>query len=129
MVEKKDCMSYIFEKVPELSKKWQEHLDFWGEDEPGLCNDLRPLTLLTIDSIEKRDTECLTRIFNTAEELLVIGDSDVKDVIATCFLESLVNISSAGTISSLSFVNLLGENSKIHCKKWDEFTGVKTVGL
>ncbi len=122
-------MSYIFQNVPQLYKKWQEHLDFWDKEEPGLCNNLRPLIQLTIDSIEKRDSDCLIRIFNTAEELLVIGDSDVKNAIATCFLESLVNISSAGAISSLSFVNFLGKNSKIHCKKWDESTGARTIGL
>jgi len=33
------------------------------------------------------------------------------------------------TISSLSFVGLLGSKSKEYCKGWDEFTGVKTEGL
>jgi hypothetical protein len=69
------------------------------------------------------------RFFFFAEECLEEGDSNVKDAIATCFLENLLNAVSDEIIKLESFVQYLGENSKEFCKSWDLLTGVNTPGL
>jgi hypothetical protein len=63
------------------------------------------------------------------EHLMLQGDDAVKDAVATCFLENLINRTSAGDIPAANFVHLLGPESVAYCKAWDEFTGVKTEGL
>lgn len=57
------------------------------------------------------------------------GNDKVRDAVATCFLENLINAVAWGRIPSSSFIHLLGEESKKYYKAWDEFTGVKTEGL
>lgn len=68
-------------------------------------------------------------VFDVAERLMVEGDNEVKDAVATCFLENLLNVASAGRIDASKFVDLLGPESRAYCRAWDEFTGVHTEGL
>jgi len=129
MITKEKCINYILQKVPEFQNSWEIHLNYWESEEAGLCNDVSSFARFTIEKTNSKNQELLNTVFAVAEELLIDGDEDVRTAVATCFLENLLNGVSAGTISNSSFLSFLGENSKKHCRKWDEFTGVKTIGL
>ena len=84
------------------------------------------------DILAKNDAanrDAIKLAFELAEKFMIEGDDSVKNAVATCFLENLINAVAWGDISAMSFVNLLGEGSRKYCKAWDEFTGVKTEGL
>lgn len=129
MFTKENCINYILDNIPEFRNSWEKHLNYWDGEEAGLCNDVSSFTDFTIVKIGDENQKLLTTIFGVTENLLKDGDEEVRTVIATCFLENILNVVSAGKIASSSFVDLLGENSKEYCKKWDEHTGVKTMGL
>ena len=34
------CIELILKEFPGFNKAWQEHLDWWGEETPGLCSNM-----------------------------------------------------------------------------------------
>lgn len=129
MISRDTCMQVILNNVPEFQERWGEHLSYWDGEPAGLCNDMAAFCSFTINQINKGQTQKLQMIFDLIEHLMVNGDQDVKNAVATCFLENLLNSVSSGKLSSLTFVPLLGPESRKHCLAWDEFTGVHTDGL
>lgn len=131
MIDKEECIKLILKKFPGFHKTWEEHLKWWGDDIPGFSNDVAVFSRYTKDLLTKEAENLneIREIFDFVEILMQKGTDDVKDAAATCFLENLINASSGGSISSRSFVHLLGEESVKYCKAWDEFTQVKTEGL
>lgn len=130
MVSKEQSIKLILQKFPGFQNAWQEHLDWWGKETPGFCNDMAAFSRYTIMLLkEKKNEQQLKEIFAFIEELMNVGTIEVKEAVATCFLENFINAVAWGRIPASSFVYLLGEESKKYCKAWDEFTGVKTEGL
>lgn len=130
MVLRKDCMELILKQVPSFSDAWQAHLDYWGDEVPGLCNDMTAFSRYVTDLLNSSEqVENLAEIFNLIEYLLINGDQVVGDAVATCFLENLINVSSTEKLDSRKFVSFLGPESRAYCQAWDDFTGVHTDGL
>lgn len=123
-------MNTILKKFPGFEKKWQEHLAWWGEDVPGLSNDMSSFSDYILELLQNDEhADELKEIFAFIEELMTDGSKEVQEAVATCCLENLINATSWDRISASSFVHLLGKESKEFCKGWDEFTGAKTAGL
>jgi hypothetical protein len=129
MISKAQCMDLIVSGVPEFGQAWEDHKNYWEGEEAGLCNDISAFSDYVGEQINQGKRDNLKTIFDLIEELLTDGDQDVKDAVATCFLENLVNLASANKLFSPDFVPFLGPNSRAYCKAWDAFTGVKTEGL
>ena len=129
MIVNENCIKLILNKVPEFELAWQAHLEFWGDEKAGLSNDLSEFASYLVDNIETLSIDKRQDIFLFIEICLNEGDESVKDAVASCLLENLLNAVSEGLVDSKLFVNLLGQESKKLCKSWDEFTGVKTPGL
>ena len=69
-------------------------------------------------------------LFDLVELLIIEGDEDVKNATCTCFLANLQNIASnENEFEDSHYVSLLRAKSTEFCKRWDEYTGVKTEGL
>ncbi len=129
MISKEECMKIVLQEVPEFSERWQAHLDYWEGETAGLCIDLAEFSDYTVNLIQNSQSSNLRVIFDLAERLLVEGSSEVKDAIATCFLENLINVAGTDKLDASKFVNFLGPQSRAYCRAWDEFTGVRTPGL
>ncbi len=129
MTSKEECMRILVERFPGFSDRWRAHLEWWGEEEAGLCNDVAAFGRYVGDLIVEGDTSDVAAIFGAIEELLLEGDAEVKDAVATCCLENLLNSVSSGRIAAGTFVHLLGPQSRAYCRAWDEFTGVRTPEL
>lgn len=130
MIQKEMCMKLVLKEFPNFRTLWQEHLDWWGKDVPGLSNDMSAISDYTINLLKNNQSSHeIKNIFNFIEQLIIDGDQSVRDAATTCFLENLINATSWKRILASSFVHLLGPESKKYCKAWDEFTGVKTEGL
>lgn len=131
MITEEQYMVLILEKFPNFKKMWSEHLEWWGDEKAGLSNDMAVFSRYTIELLKNSEinhTE-LHEIFILIEKFMTDGSENLKDAVATCFLENIINATSWKTVNPLSFVNLLGAESKNFCKAWDEYTGVKTEGL
>ncbi|MCU7556014.1 hypothetical protein OCL06_15595 [Alteromonas sp. ASW11-19] len=122
-------MDRILNIVPEFEPEWQSHLEFWGDDEAGLSNDLAEFASYLVNNLGCIPSDKREELFLFVEACLREGDDMVKDAIATCFLENLLNAVSEKRVDACLFVNFLGTESRKFCKSWDEFTGVNTPGL
>ena len=68
-------------------------------------------------------------VMQTVEQALTGGNEEVKDAVATGFLEGLMAEASAGRMSFEQLTDHLGPESRRYCEAWDEFTGARTPGL
>ena len=127
-VSSAEWMELILKALPAFKPALNAYRASWGDDLRGLCNELSALTDFVLDRVEADAMEDFPSLFDTVEMLMVDGDSDVKDAVATCFLENLLNVTPR-CIPPERFVPLLGPESRAFCRAWDEFTGVKTPGL
>jgi len=80
----------------------------------------------SIDSVLSAEHES---VLECIEDLMREGCDDVKDAVATGFLEHLLNKASSGRLYFPTIAPLLGPECVRYCKAWDEFTGIKTPGL
>ncbi len=124
----------IFSEFPDFEKsdRWKSHLEFWGEEKPGLCAVFSTFSDYIADNLKENNVRIdFVKVFDFVEMLLKEGDQETQDSAATCFLENLINFTSSldDTLPPKTFVHLLGPESRAYCKAWDEFTGVKTEGL
>lgn len=115
--------------IPELVALDLKVKDQWSPEAP-------PATLHMIEiahAVAKNATELssdqLRRFFASIESALMNGEQDIKDVIATGFLEALLAKSSAGCLDFAVLIPFLGPATRSYCCAWDEFTGVDTPGL
>lgn len=129
MINKDQCMNLLLKEVPEFETVWQIHLEYWGDDDAGLSNDINEFSAFIISNISEMDGLKKQSLFTLVEELLNKGDVITKDAIATCFLENILNAVSENKFSSGEFVHLLGSESRAYCKSWDEYTEVETLNL
>lgn len=124
VIIKEKCIPYLLKITPDFSHAWQDHLKYWEGENTSIWLDIGAFSDYVIDAIIKMDDDQKTKLFNAVEELLIYGDDDVQNAIATCFLENIVN-ASGETISSDVFVSFLGTSSREHCRAWDEYHGIR----
>ncbi|MEI8632415.1 hypothetical protein P4S72_11190 [Vibrio sp. PP-XX7] len=84
----------------------------FGDDEAGLSNDLAEFASYLVDSLGSISIDKREELFLFVEACLSEGDEMVKDAIATCLLENLLNAVSEERIDAHLFVNLLGTESR-----------------
>ncbi|WP_447895911.1 DUF7674 family protein [Vreelandella sp. GE22] len=129
MITHKNCIGLFIDKTPGFEPVWQAHLEFWGNDIPGLSNDISKLSSYLIKNLHLISKDQRKEIFLLVESCLEKGDEMVKNAVATCLLENMLNAVSSERVEAHLFVDLLGEKSRNFCKAWDDFTGVHTQGL
>ncbi len=115
-------MAWIVERVPGFAPAWRRHRDFWDGEEAGLCNDLSAFADYVARRVDAGEPAELRQIFYQVEHLMAGGDAQVQEAVATCLLESLVNLASWNRIER-DFRAYLGPRSRAHCQAWDEVTG------
>lgn len=101
---------------------------FWGDT--SFAGGMREFSDYVVDLLIQNDqnSTLIREIFTYIEFLIINGDEDVKDVVTTCFLENILNLTPR-KIDPKRYVTYLGSESREYCRAWDKFTGVKTEGL
>jgi hypothetical protein len=137
MVLPNEATKILIEFIPDL-KKMEDWDDYYLVINPAENpEEIHPLMTVLGRYVEEKLNKPLDvtgkkeikNIFNLIERLIKQGNNIVKDAANTCFLENLINYTSAGRLEPEQFIHYLGPESKAYCKAWDEFTGVKTPGL
>ncbi len=128
MYTKDNFVEIILRNFPGFQISWDKHLEYWDEDTRSICIDMSHFSNYTKTLLTEGKDKNLREIFDLIENFMANGDEEIKSVTATCFLENLQN-SIRDEIIIRKFVRYLGKESIEYCKAWDEFTGVKTVGL
>lgn len=121
-INKDNCIQYLRERYPSLDPYWNDHIATWGEN-IGLTIHLWPFSDYVADVTRSKNDMMLKKIFADVEFLITQGDADVKNAIATSFLESLLSMSENQQELQI-FIKYLGKESLAYCKAWNDFTGV-----
>ena len=117
-------MDAVLSRFPAFRPMWEEHLEFWDVDTRMVGNDVAEFGAYVIGLLEQGErTEELELIFGFTEDLMRDADEDVKDQIATNFLENIVNACGQDPAFDTLFVSLLGPESLAFCKEWNRFSG------
>jgi hypothetical protein len=74
------------------------------------------------------DASDVPKIFPYVESVLESGTQEEQDAAATCFLENLMNRTPT-KIEPKLWIPSLGPKSRLFCRAWDEFTGIRTQYL
>lgn len=112
------CSEYdgLREKVVAAADDW---IGAKGEFIPHLW--VRQLCILVQDRFLAGDHEQADRLFVLVEILLTDGDAEVKSVIATGFLEGLIN---RGSLPADNWRPFLGPLARKYCETVDRFHGI-----
>jgi hypothetical protein len=101
----------------------------WLPDDPPVTIVMGEFAEAVCDHIEELSDSDKEVIFKTVEKVLVSGDDEAKNAVATGFLEALQGRASANTFDFSKVTNYLGEEARAYCRAWDKFTGVDTPNL
>lgn len=124
-----NCMTWILEQVPTFRPSWESHQQWWGDEEPGLGNNVAAFSKYIIDIMKGNRVEGLKSSLVAVERLLNEGNDDVRTAVATNCLENIINRATNGEIPLEAFIQHLGKKSRAYCIEWDRFTGAPTPGL
>lgn len=118
-------MTEVLKKAPDFKHMWLEHLEWWGEEEAGLSNDMAAFARYTMSLLEQSDehNQELCEIFSLIEKFLTQGDERLKDATATSFLENIYNNIVEVESSASIFINFLGPKSHQFVEGWARFSG------
>ena len=107
MITTSQCFETLLGKFPDF--------EFYWEDRLLLMDDIGPHNVMTefshyimYDKLSSMSLEDRKDLFSFMEECMVHGEEDLQGAVATCFLENLLNVGSAGEIDFALFVDLLG---------------------
>ena len=112
MITSQGIIEYLRHHVPLFDERWQQHVRYWAGEKPGLCNDIEVLTSHTVKLVRLNSIAELRKIGEVVEHLFMDGDDDVRNLMATCFLESLINIFSHEAGMEERLVPFLGAATK-----------------
>lgn len=126
MISRAEAIELVVRALPEFRQPLEAYRAEWEAEGSSLSGEYSKLGSFVLKQLESRPASDLRPVFEVAELLMNEGEPEVRDAVATCFLESLVN---AGGGKAALFVPLLGEASRAFLREWDAFTGVKTPGL
>jgi hypothetical protein len=122
-------MEAVLRVAPGFKDRWREHLRQWNGKPAGLTLDMIEFADYVTRLLEERRVSALEPVFALVEAMLTEGTEEVKDAVATGFLESVVNPITEETEYLPLFIRLLGPESRAYCVEWLEFAGADLPGL
>lgn len=126
-MNREEAFKKIIEDLPGFKSIWEEHLEYWGDDEPGITNDFSELTEYAYSQMQKNIEKEIVIVANLIEEFIKSGDEDVNYGTTIGFLEGLTNrVLSEEPVGWKIFVDNAGEETKDFLKKLDKSWGTKT---
>jgi len=101
----------------------------WSPDVPPTTIVFAALGRCLSSECEAISLEENKSIWACVEDLLVSGNEEVKNGIATGFVEAVLGDVSSGRLKADTFAGLLGEETVKYCKAWNRFTGCPIEGI
>lgn len=114
--------------IPAISRTWDSYVASSGGGEIE-CVDMAAIARFVVEEAAAGRVDSLEIGLGLAETVLESGNQHDQDIVATCFLESVVHAVSREEIPAEVVVPLLGGRSREYWRAWDSFTGVHTRGL
>src|SRR5579872_6239070 len=108
MIQKNQIMPLILERCPSFAPLWDKHRALWKDEEAGIYNDLGEFATFIVDCYAEQDTKPIVAAFKLIEELLALGDEEVRAAAAIGILEDVRNAASWRPFGADVFTAWLG---------------------
>ena len=116
--------------LPAFAPIWNEHLNYWKNETPGITNDFSEYVTYVLNLIKNNKEKELETALDIIERLIAEGDENVQYGATIGFLEGITNVLlSLDKENSLLFANKLKPKSKAFCSELDKFWGTSTPGI
>lgn len=108
-----------------FKESFDENVLYWkeGGSVSIIWSGFGRVLITNLDSFEHEE---LVALFFTVEEFLCCGTESLKNNVATCFLEAVINRVSD---NNNGIVRYFGEQARAYCIDYDNFAGRTTAGL
>ena len=106
-----DAIQSLISVCPGIEQSWSEHLEFWGNDERAMFNDVSVVSDFIVDSYREKRTDWFPQVFEKVEELISDDNEDVRGVIIVGLLENIQNKASWTVEGYRVFEQWLGPES------------------
>ncbi|MEE4243807.1 MAG: hypothetical protein V2I33_00260 [Kangiellaceae bacterium] len=93
----------------DIDEQWQEHLDFWEDEEPGYYNDISVIVHYIISKYKESNLEDFQRIAEVIELGLQSNNAETSELALVGVLEGILFVGSHDDIRSESHKNWLGK--------------------
>jgi hypothetical protein len=124
-------MQLLLEACPGFQPTWQEHLDWWKDEEPGDYNSTSEFARYLVESFESGQTSEFPAAFVAIEKILNEGDEESRSLAGIGVIESLQTIGSNHSCGEDVFIQWLGPTSRRAWaeieKMWEGKTGLADV--
>ena len=94
-----------------IERAWEEHLEFWEDEEPGEYDDVSIIVHHVIDGFASGKTQNFETIFKITEQAVKSDNKLVSEVAVIGFIEGLLMVGSHEGMYSEFFKNWLGPES------------------
>jgi hypothetical protein len=103
----------LLKLCPGIDPRWQEHLEFWEDDERGEYNDISVIVHSVVDSFTEGNSHFFPGLFNKIEDIINSGHPQQKEIAILGFLETLQTVGSNRPYGYKPFERWLGPLSLI----------------
>lgn len=129
-INREKAVKILLDSHEGFQKLWDEHLEFWEGDEPGITNDFSVYVSYVVDLVQSKNLAELTVASEVIERLIIEGDKDVQYGATIGYLEGITNSLSHKEDEHTSLFNsYLKPKSREFCKELDKFWGTSRLEL
>jgi hypothetical protein len=127
-IERSELLQLLVRSCPGLRDRLVPTADNWLQEDGTISYFVVSwvLTDLVVDRFRQGDYGFADDLFALIERLLTEGSDEVKDIVATGFLEGMAH---QDDLVPELWVPLTGPRARDYLRAWDQFTGVSTPGL
>lgn len=119
---KEQVMPLLLEACPSFSKRWEEHLAFYeNEDEKLLYIDLGEFAHHLVELQKAQRVAEFPAVFQAIEKLHLDGDHYVKEAATIGMLEGIQNVAANNGVGPEAFVPFLGPESTKWWRQLNDF--------
>jgi hypothetical protein len=111
MITKSEIMPLFLVACPGFQQQWQEHKEWWAEEEAGGFIDIAEFARYLVESYERKSTSEFSAAFTILEKILEEGDEEARAIGEIGLIEDLQTISSHQPWSAEVFKAWLGPQS------------------
>lgn len=117
MIEQSEIMPSLLELCPDFRPRWEEHLQYWGDDERGIFIDTAEFVHYLVASYERGNTGDFPAVFSRVEAIITNGTPEARAAAVLGILETLQTVASHYTFGEDVFIRYLKPASK---SEWDQ---------
>ena len=116
-----NMVSDLLKALPSVKVRWDEHLEYWGDEERGCYNDMSVFAHHIVECYQRGQTDEFGSVFALIERFISEGSPDVRELATIGLLEDIQTIGSPDRWGYKVYEQWLGSKSRI---AWQEIERV-----